>query len=1070
VSGNNFVGGLAGSNAGTISDSYASTGTVEGTDLYTGGLVGRGDLGNLINNSYASTTVISSGTGVGGLVGYGYGVINNSYATGAVTGAGNVGGLAGISNYADIDNSYASGLVTLVGGNNVGGLVGYNNSSTITESYWDITSTGQASSDGGTGLTTAQMLSPANFSGFNFTTTPGASGNNWVMISTDSSLNNAGAVGVTRPMLASEYSTTITNAHELQLMIMDLAADYSLTQNIDATATAATNDIWASSTFIPIGKQDARFTGTLEGFGHTINGLQISLPNANVPGFGYQPDADQAGLFGYIGAAGSVQNVGLVGGSVVARDLVGTLAGQNDGTITNSYASATTQGRAFMGGLVGYNTSTGTVTGSHATGSVTASNGAVGGLIGINEGGFANNYATGAVEAGEHMVGGLVGLNRTSISNSYATGSVSVSAGNYVGGLVGRNYGDVSNSYATGAVDGQNYVGGLLGGNYGAISNTYATGSVNGASSVGGLIASNYGAVTNSFWDTQASGQVSSGGGLGLTSSQMMQLSSFSSWNTAPNTIANTGSSGAVWRIYEGLSAPLLTQYLTALTLTDASTAVTYNGTAQSVTATVPGGVIVTAKANVGTYGAFYSDQQGYDISGGGTLTINKADLTIATSDVIKTYDGTLAATGVATVTSGTLYTNAGNSNITDSVSGGTFAFTDANAGSGNRTVTTTGVTVSDGNGGDNYNVTFADNTSSTINQADLTISSSDVSKTYDGSLGAAGTAILTSGTLYTNVSNSNTPDSFSGGTFAFTNANAGDGDKTVTTTGVTVSDGNGGGNYHITYADNTSSTIDQADLTIASSDVSKTYDGGLSAVGDVVITDGTLFGSDSLSGGSFAFTDKNVGSSKTVTTNGVTVSDGNNGENYHINYADNTTSTIAPAELAVSGITADDKIYDGSTAATLSGLATVSAFGSDTVAVSGTGIGLFADADVGVDKTVTVSGFTLSGADADNYVILQPAGLSADITEMITVIPEPPIIPVPPVIPEPPIIPRPPTQVQTATGQIVASVFFPPTDSPINAQATTKILPQADASAKPLLQIVDGGMKLPDDMANDNE
>ena len=56
--------------------------------------------------------------------------------------------------------------------------------------------------------------------------------------------------------------------------------------------------------------------------------------------------------------------------------------------------------------------------------------------------------------------------------------------------------------------------------------------------------------------------------------------------------------------------------------------------------------------------------------------------------------------------------------------------------------------------------------------------------------LAAAGSAVLTGGTLYTNASNSNTLDSISGGTFAFTNANAGTG-KTVTASGVTVNDGN---------------------------------------------------------------------------------------------------------------------------------------------------------------------------------------------------------------------------------------------------------------------------------------
>src|SRR5487761_2269467 len=81
---------------------------------------------------------------------------------------------------------------------------------------------------------------------------------------------------------------------------------------------------------------------------------------------------------------------------------------------------------------------------------------------------------------------------------------------------------------------------------------------------------------------------------------------------------------------------------------------------------------------------------------------------------------------------------------------------------------------------------------------------------------GASGQgATVASGTLYTNASNGNTADTLSGGTFAYTDANAGTNNKTVTTSGVTVNDGNSGGNYAVTYADNTTSTIAQAPVTL---------------------------------------------------------------------------------------------------------------------------------------------------------------------------------------------------------------------------------------------------------------
>ena len=154
-----------------------------------------------------------------------------------------------------------------------------------------------------------------------------------------------------------------------------------------------------------------------------------------------------------------------------------------------------------------------------------------------------------------------------------------------------------------------------------------------------------------------------------------------------------------------------------------------------------------------------------------GNLVVGKANLTLSTANVTKTYNGTLAALGTAAVTGGTLFG-------TDTVSGGTFAFTNANAGSGNKTVTASAETLSDGNGGGNYNVTYVNNTTSTITPASLTVDTSNVTKTYDGALTANGTATVLSGTLFQNASNGNLLDYLSGGSFAFTKANAGSGNK----------------------------------------------------------------------------------------------------------------------------------------------------------------------------------------------------------------------------------------------------------------------------------------------------
>ncbi|MCY7306119.1 MAG: YDG domain-containing protein [Rhodoferax sp.] len=88
---------------------------------------------------------------------------------------------------------------------------------------------------------------------------------------------------------------------------------------------------------------------------------------------------------------------------------------------------------------------------------------------------------------------------------------------------------------------------------------------------------------------------------------------------------------------------------------------------------------------------------------------VTGASLTLSTNAVTKDYDGNTSALGAAVVTGGALAAG-------DSLVGGSFAFANRNAGT-NKTVTVSGITVNDGNGGANYSVNLVNNTSSTINQ-----------------------------------------------------------------------------------------------------------------------------------------------------------------------------------------------------------------------------------------------------------------------------------------------------------------------------------------------------------------
>jgi hypothetical protein len=144
-----------------------------------------------------------------------------------------------------------------------------------------------------------------------------------------------------------------------------------------------------------------------------------------------------------------------------------------------------------------------------------------------------------------------------------------------------------------------------------------------------------------------------------------------------------------------------------------------------------------------------------------------------------------------------------------------------------------------------------------------------------------------------------------------------------------------------------------------------------------------TALGSDSVSLGGTGvgvFASKNVGTGKAVSVTGFTLS-GTDAGNYNLVQPIGLTASITSAGLSVTGVTANNKVYDATTGATLSGTAAVTALGSDSVVLNGSGTGSFADKNAGNNKAVTVSGYSLSGADAANYTLLQPTGLSANVT-----------------------------------------------------------------------------------------
>jgi hypothetical protein len=163
VTGRNSVGGLVGNNQGTVTRSYV-TGNVTGRNNV-GGLVGTGGPHSTVTRSFYATGKVTGRSSVGGLVGANRGTVSDSYSTGRVTGRNNVGGLVGANRGpgGTVTRSYATGNVT--GRSSVGGLVGANRGA-VTASFWDTVTSGQATSAGGTGKTTAEMRNIATFTGW----------------------------------------------------------------------------------------------------------------------------------------------------------------------------------------------------------------------------------------------------------------------------------------------------------------------------------------------------------------------------------------------------------------------------------------------------------------------------------------------------------------------------------------------------------------------------------------------------------------------------------------------------------------------------------------------------------------------------------------------------------------------------------------------------------------------------------------------------------------------------------------------------------------------------------------
>src|SRR6185503_12161650 len=123
-------------------------------------------------------------------------------------------------------------------------------------------------------------------------------------------------------------------------------------------------------------------------------------------------------------------------------------------------------------------------------------------------------------------------------------------------------------------------------------------------------------------------------------------------------------------------------------------------------------------------------------------------------------------------------------------------------------------------------------------------------------------------------------------------------------------------------------------------------------------------------------FSDKNVGTGKTVTVTGLTIS-GPDAGNYVANSSAFSTADITRRNLTIAA-TAASKLYDGNTTAVVS--LTDNRIPGDALVIT-FGAANFADANAGNGKTITVTDLSVSGAAAGNYSANTIATALANLT-----------------------------------------------------------------------------------------
>ena len=364
--------------------------------------------------------------------------------------------------------------------------------------------------------------------------------------------------------------------------------------------------------------------------------------------------------------------------------------------------------------------------------------------------------------------------------------------------------------------------------------------------------------------------------------------------------------------------------------------------------------------------GTFIIDPKAISVSG---VTASNKIYNGDTSATISTANVNLAAAGVAS-----------GDQVTVNASG---TFASKNAANGitvNWVATETGADIA------NYAFSNTGTTSANITPAVLTASVIAPNKTYNGNNIATPTLTITSGLIGQETIGVT-------GSATYNSPNVIDA-NTVTVNSVTLSNGTYGGlasNYTLSAGQTTTASIIPQALTAIYTASNKVYNGSTAALTNFSITGG-LIGQQTIGINALAsFNSANVLDANTVTVNSITLTNGSNGglaSNYSLTVPTQTqTAYITPANISISGIAASNKVYDGTTQATINtnNINYAGLIAGDQILTSATGS--FVTPTVGINKPVALT-LVNTGSSLSNYTITDQQFAYADITNALVVPP----------------------------------------------------------------------------------